>query len=107
MKSVRQALSQACTALVVLCGLPTAALGGDGVAEINQTAALAGGVTPADTPGFPVTLSQPGSYVLTSNLVVSTEVIGIDVTADNVSIDLNGFSLIGPTTCTGQGRWWG
>jgi hypothetical protein len=34
----------------------------DGVIEINQAKALAGGVTPGDTAGFPVALSAPGSY---------------------------------------------
>ena len=37
----------------------------DGVIEINQHRALAGGVTAGDTAGFPVTLSQRGSYRLT------------------------------------------
>src|SRR5438046_162421 len=37
----------------------------DGVVEINQARALAGGVTRGDAPGFPVTISQPGSYRLT------------------------------------------
>lgn len=76
----------------------------DGVIEINQARALAGGVTPGDAPGFPVTIDQPGSYRLTSNLDVRQQttpenltVIKIEV--DDVSIDLNGFSLLGATAC--------
>ena len=42
----------------------------DGVIEINQARALQGGVTEGDTPGFPVTISQSGSYRLTGNLTV-------------------------------------
>ena len=44
------------------------ALAVDGVTLIDQNKALAGSVTPGDTPGFPVTISQPGSYRLSGNL---------------------------------------
>jgi hypothetical protein len=47
--------------------LPTAVYGVDGVILIDQNKALAGNVTPGDTPGFPVIISQPGSYRLDSN----------------------------------------
>ncbi len=78
------------------------ALAVDGVVEINQARALNGGVTPGDTPGFPVTISVAGSYRLTSNLTLpDANTDGIDITADNVSIDLNGFAVLGPVTCTG------
>ena len=69
-------------------------------AAITQNMAVAGGVTPGDTAGFPVTLSQPGSYKLTSNLFVPEGSIGVHITAANVTLDLNGFSIIGPSTCT-------
>jgi hypothetical protein len=73
----------------------------DGVVLIDQSHALAGNVTPGDTPGFPVTLSQPGSYRLTGNITVSdANTIAIQITADHVTVDLNGFSIIGPTVCT-------
>ncbi len=36
----------------------------DGVVLIDQNRALAGNVTPGDTPGFPVTISLSGSYRL-------------------------------------------
>lgn len=76
----------------------------DGVLEINQTKALAGGVTPGDSAGFPVTISQPGSYRLTGNLTVSDpDTDGIAVLADGVSIDLNGFQIAGPIVCTPTG----
>jgi hypothetical protein len=38
------------------------------------------------------TLSQPGSYYLTGNLTVSTG-DGINITANNVTLDLNGFTI--------------
>ena len=74
----------------------------DGVIEINQAAALVGGVTTSDEPGFPVTLDSPGSYRLTGNLTLpnqNTDAIVVD--ADNVTIDLGGFSIIGTANCSG------
>ena len=47
-------------ALLARVAMPTWAV--DGVILIDQTKALAGNVTPGDTPGFPVTISLPGSY---------------------------------------------
>ncbi len=73
----------------------------DGVVLINQSQALAGNVTPGDAPGFPVTLSQSGSYRLTGNLVVpDANTTAIHIAADHVTLDLNGFSIIGPSVCT-------
>jgi hypothetical protein len=60
------------TFLLLAALLPLPALGIDGLVEINQAKALAGGVTASDAPGFPVTLDAQGSYVLTSNLVSRT-----------------------------------
>jgi hypothetical protein len=77
----------------------------DGVILIDQNKALAGGVTPGDTPGFPVTIARSGSYRLASDLIVpDADTTAIDVTtaAAHVTIDLNGFSIVGPVTCTGS-----
>lgn len=71
----------------------------DGVVSINQAAALRGGVTPGDTRGFPVTLKVSGSYRLTGNLVdddFAGPVI-IEITADRVALDLNGFEVSSPS----------
>lgn len=73
----------------------------DGVIEINQARMAEGGITSGDTPGFPITISQPGSYRLTSNLsrflsfipIGSVQSHMIDVVADDVTIDLNGFRI--------------
>lgn len=93
-------------ALAALASSPALAV--DGVIEINQARALAGGVTPGDAPGFPVTISEGGSYRLTGNLDVRGQPDPEDVTAIEVdasggltTIDLNGFSIFGPTVCTG------
>lgn len=90
--------------VLAMCGLLSPVLASDGVIEINQASALAGDVTAGDTPGFPVTLSEPGSYLLTGNLTLTDNVIdGIQIEASHVSLDLNGFSIIGPASCSGLG----
>jgi len=68
-------------------------------ATIDQNKALAGSVTPGDTPGFPVTLSVPGSYKLTGNLAVPAGSSGIIVATSGVTLDLNGFNIVGANTC--------
>jgi Right handed beta helix region len=86
----------------------------DGLIEINQARALAGSLNGdplLDPPGFPVHLSEGGSYILTSDLIVptaDTSAIALytaagAAVADPVSLDLNGFSIVGPGTCTGEG----
>ncbi|MDH4044371.1 MAG: hypothetical protein OEW06_07925, partial [Gemmatimonadota bacterium] len=89
----------------LVLGLATALLAGparaQGVIGINQAAALAGGVTPGDAPGFPVTISQSGSYVLTGNLTVpdaNTDGIQI-VDTPSAHVDLGGFEIAGPVSC--------
>lgn len=75
-----------------------------GVVEINQYRALRGRVTPGDKRGFPVTIARPGSYKLTGNLTVSDpHVDAIEIVAENVTLDLNGFSILGPGTGSGRG----
>nr|WP_316641124.1 hypothetical protein [uncultured Roseateles sp.] len=69
-------------------------------ATIDQAKVMAGGVTPGDGPGFPLTLSAPGTYKLTGNLIVPGGQDGILVSVPNVTIDLNGFSIIGPGVCS-------
>ena len=70
---------------------------------IDQARAEAGGVAHGDAPGFPVTLSQPGTYRLTGNLhVADANTHAIEITADRVTLDLNGYSITGPVTCGGS-----
>jgi hypothetical protein len=73
--------------------------------QINKVRALAGGVTTGDTAGYPVTISESGSYRLTSDLDISvaaspTSTHVLDVTAPWVTIDLNGFAIKGSNDCT-------
>ncbi len=71
---------------ITLC--PALLLAGDGRIEISQ-ADMSG-------PG-PYTITKPGSYVLTEDLQVSTLSQGcITVATNDVTIDLNGFTIHGP-----------
>ena len=83
-------------------GAPPKVLVVEGVVLISQDVALGGGISgPCDTPGFPVTICQPGSYRLSSNLIVpDANTNGIVINTDKVTIDLNGFSITGPAVCT-------
>jgi hypothetical protein len=75
---------------------------GEGVIEINEAAVLAGSITPGDAPGYPVEIFTPGSYRLTSNLVVpGGSPAGIFIYAEGTQLDLGGFSITSVTQCTG------
>jgi len=92
------------TLVLALLIAAQSALAGEGVVLITQADAVAGGVTAGDTPGFPVTISSSGSYRLASDLVVtSITETGVSITSTDVSLDLNGFAILGPVTCTGEG----
>ena len=68
---------------------------------ITQAKANKGNVTAGDAAGFPVTISTRGSYRLGSNLFISNaDTTAIEITADNVTLDLNGFTIFGPNVCT-------
>jgi len=67
----------------------------DGVIEINQARAGAGGITAGDQPGFPLTIATAGSYRLTSDLTVPAGLTGFFIEAENVTLDLNGFTVFG------------
>jgi len=65
------------------------ALAMDGVQLINQSTVM-------DAGGFPYNITQSGSYKLSGNLVASGSAIplnGINIAADNVTLDLNGFTI--------------
>ncbi|HXZ81013.1 MAG TPA: hypothetical protein VEG30_13875 [Terriglobales bacterium] len=58
----------------------------DGVILINNATVLAAG-------GYPYTISQPGSYKLSGNLVAPLNKDTIFINADNVTLDLAGFNV--------------
>jgi len=80
---------------VLLCCAPAFAI--DGQVLINQSTVMAAG-------GFPYKITQPGSYKLSGNLVVPANTNGIVIEANGVTLDLNGFAVSGPLSCTGLGE---
>lgn len=73
-----------------------------GALEINNDC-VAVGCFGGDTPGYPVTITQPGTYVLTSDLAPpqgSQNAIVITATQP-VDFDLAGHTIDGGATCTG------
>ena len=89
-------------ALLATLSVAVSANAVDGVQEINAACAAAGCFA-SDTAGFPVSISASGSYRLTSNLIVgNVNITAVEIEVDNVTLDLNGFSIIGPVTCTGD-----
>ncbi len=66
------------------------------VIELTQT------TTPGDADSV-FRIESPGSYVLTADLVVPTNQTGIEVAANDVTIDFNGFTIRGDGSGTGVG----
>ncbi len=69
------------------------AMAADGRIEINQAHIEANG-------GFPYTLATPGSYVLTGPLSVPAGTDGLVLGTQNISIDLNGFTISSTFVCS-------
>lgn len=87
-------------AVAMLVALPASTAAA--VTLIDQRSASTGNVTPGDAPGFPVTITQPGSYLLAGNLTVpNANTTAIEIASDHVTLDLNGFAILGPTDCSG------
>lgn len=89
------------------CALTTAALAGDlnppagavgpsmkPLSEVEPRIAINAINTPGDAASV-FKITQPGSYYLTGNVTVPASRVGIRIAASNVTIDLNGFCLIG------------
>lgn len=88
-----------CALVMLAFFTPSTTKAVDGVIEINEACAAVG-CFPGDNPGFPVFISQSGSYRLTSNLSTNDPATSvITIGADYVTLDLNGFTISGPTTC--------
>lgn len=88
---------------VVLAVSSAPAYAVDGVVLINQNTATSGGLPGCPTGGtFPIIICNPGSYRLSGNLTITGNTDAIDIKADDVTLDLNGFGIIGPVTCDGD-----
>jgi len=93
---------------VITAAVVVLASGGNAHAqyEINHTIAQAGIPNAGgldllnDAPGYPVSLNRSGSYKLTSNLNVPAGSVGVVINATGVTLDLNGYKIVGPGVCT-------
>jgi parallel beta-helix repeat protein len=72
------------------------------VVSIMCFTGIAFAVTPIYGWSTPVKITKSGSYQLQTNIVfTNVNTTAILVQADNVTIDLNGFSILGPNICSG------
>jgi DNA-binding cell septation regulator SpoVG len=88
---------------LILVGSAVSSPAGEGALEINMACATNGGCFPGDAAGLPVEIadsSNARSYELTGDLEV-TSTSAIEITVPDVTLDLNGHSIRGPTSCTG------
>ena len=82
--------------LILLVSIPITTYAVDGQRKLTQP------VPPAT---FPIVINQAGSYVLTSNLVVTDPNLNaIEITVNDVTLDLNGHKIQGPSTGSGNGN---
>lgn len=102
------ALFRSLVATLLLAGAGGSTLAwADGAREIHPLC-VASGCFAGDAPGFPVEITEPGRYRLTGNLDLSgepspTDTTGIEITASDVDLDLNGFSIQGGVSCLFNG----
>jgi hypothetical protein len=82
---------QILAATLALAGLATSPAGAvDGVKLISQPKS------------FPIAIEVPGTYRLKKNITVpDANTTAILIVNGDVTLDLNGFSIIGPTVCSG------
>ena len=94
---MRQTFRHQIAAWALTAALTLTVQAADGVIEINQASVEAAG-------GFPFEITQAGSYRLTGNLEVDdVDTTAIWVRASYVTVDLNGFSILGPVLCDSDG----
>jgi hypothetical protein len=81
--------------IAIMMVMPFSVYAVDGQRKISQT--------PSTT--FPIIINQPGSYVLTSNLVVTDpNTTAIEITDSHITLNLNGHMIRGPNAGgTGDG----
>ena len=68
-----------CLAILFVVGVVQSASAMEIEIALNDDMAIKGGVTPGDAPGYPITITHPGRYRLTSNLYPPGEVSGIEI----------------------------
>lgn len=80
--------------ILILIGMSVASMPALAIADFYVIAG-GGRMTGKEITSLPYTISSPGFYYITKDLTTTTHGHGIHIQADNVTIDLMGFSLIG------------
>lgn len=93
---------------LLLCGLVWACVTTTAYAQLTPPAGAPAATTKVEArtaiESTPYTISTSGSYYLTKNLTHTNLLAdGISITADNVTLDLNGFTLTGPDSGSPNG----
>jgi hypothetical protein len=89
-----QQMTKPILTFLVAIMMPAGLYAVDGQVLINQASVNAQG-------GFPYVISTPGSYKLSGNLIINdANKTAILIAQDFVTLDLGGFSIIGPNDCS-------
>jgi len=86
------------TSLFAAVLLAIASASASATTTIDQSVAMAGSLQ-GDSAGFPVTITKPGHYLLTGNLVVPQGVNAIVIQAEGVTLDLGGHTVSSDADC--------
>jgi len=95
MAATRHQNTLICLAMLFVVGVAQSATAMETEVALNEDMAIKGGVTPGDAPGYPITITHPGRYRLTSNLYPPGEISGIEIKSYGVTIEFDGFILSG------------
>ena len=71
---------------------------------ITMSSIAAGGITSGDSAGFPATIAWSGSYKLGENIQTGFSGSFIEITGNDVTLDLNGFSVLTSNSCSKTGH---
>lgn len=90
----KKAILLSLLAILVCCSFTQAAATKVVVVPLNSSSPVY--VAGQEITSLPATISTPGFYFITKDLSSDSSLPGIAITADNVTLDLMGFSLMGP-----------
>jgi len=84
--------------------LTFATFGASAQVVITTSTIAAGGITAGDAAGYPATVSSSGSYKLGENIQSGSSGNFIEITGNDVTLDLNGFSVLTSNSCSKTGH---
>lgn len=91
--------------ILAATALAFATFGASAQVVITTSTIAAGGITAGDAAGYPATISSFGSYKLGGNVGgAASGISAIEITGNDVVLDLNGFTVFNSTSCTKVGH---